>query len=121
MAEEYTLTTPEVIPEKITAKYKVVFQTYDWRESYVFIRLEGENGEQITATYGGGISPQADKDKARDMMRYLNTANCSTKSQQKRICEQLQKDGKIPPGTVTGTPDPPPTALAVEQGVDDAS
>lgn len=108
MAEDYTLTTPEVVPEKVTTKYKVIFQSYDWIESYTFFKLQSDQGEILTASYGGMLADQAGKDKARDFMKFLNTANCSTKSQQKRILEQLNKDGKIPAGTVTGTPDPPP-------------
>lgn len=108
MAEEYTLATPEVVPQVTNTKYKIVYQQYDWINAWVVFRLQGENGEQITAEYGGLIADQAGKTVAQDMMKYLNTSNNSTKSQQKRILERLQKDGKIPGGTVTGTPDPPP-------------
>lgn len=108
MAEEYTLTAPEVVPQVTNTKYKIVYQSYDWMNSWIMFRLQGENGEQLTPEYGGLTADQAGKDAARDMMKYLNTANNTTKSQQKRILEKLQKDGKIPNGTVTGTPDPPP-------------
>ena len=106
MAEEYTLTTPETTPAIVNAAYKVVFLSFDWRVGDIRITLVGQHTEVIYTGYGGPLATQAERDKAIQMMRMLNTANLSVKSLHKRILEQLSKDGLIPPGTTTGTPDP---------------
>jgi hypothetical protein len=107
MAEEYTLTTPETIPAVTNTAYKVIALNFDWKVGYIGIQLEGQNDELLFTTYGG-LPPvtQAERDEAIQMMRTLNTANLTTKSLQKRVLEKLAADGKIPGGTVTGTPDP---------------
>lgn len=106
MAEEYTLTTPETKPAITNNAYKVTLAHYDWTMPEIQFRLVGQNYETIYTGYGGAMATQAEKDEAIKLMKMLNTANCSTKSMQKRILEKLAADGKIPSGTVTGTPDP---------------
>jgi hypothetical protein len=64
----------------------------------VTINLRNEHGEPSTYSYYGKT--------ASDMIKFLNTANLTTKSMHKRVLEQLSKDGLLP-GTVTGAPDPP--------------
>lgn len=106
MAEELVLTAPDVIqPEIKNTKYQVVVSTFNWEAQHIQFHLKGEGG-RIMAEYGGPMATQAERDQATQMMRQLNTANNSTKSMQKRILEKLTADGKIPPGTVSGTPDP---------------
>lgn len=106
MAEELGLTNPDVIqPEVKNTKYQVVVSTFDWEAQTITFRLKGD-GSYITAMYGGPMSTQEEKDQATKLMRTLNTANFTTKSMQKTILQKLSADGKIPPGTVTGTPDP---------------
>jgi hypothetical protein len=106
MAEEYTLTTPETTPAVTNAAYKVEMLHFDWVAGTIGVRLKGQNGELIHTGYGGPMATQAEKDEAIQMMRSLNTANLTTKSLHKRVLERLSTDGKIPPGTTTGTPDP---------------
>jgi hypothetical protein len=54
------------------------------------------NGKQLLCDYYG--------DDAEQLMTQLNTMNFSTVSLQKRVIQVCGKDGKIPPGTVSGTP-----------------
>lgn len=107
MAEEYTLTTPETKPAVTNNAYKVQMAHFDWAGGECLFRLKGQNEELIITGYGGQMATQAERDEAIKMMKSLNTANLSTKSMHKRILEKLSADGKIPPGTTTGTPDPP--------------
>lgn len=106
MAEELTLTNPQVKPEVRNTKFQVVFSSFDWDGQHIAFRLKGENNEIVYAEYGGMMSDDAGRAEATKMMRSLNTANNSTKSMHKRILEKLSADGKIPAGTVTGAPDP---------------
>jgi hypothetical protein len=43
-------------------------------------------------------------EQAAQRLSVLNTANLTTKSLEKRLLEVLVNDGKLPPGTVSGTP-----------------
>jgi hypothetical protein len=54
------------------------------------------NGKTLTCDYFG--------DDAEQLITQLNTMNFSTVSLQKRVIQVCGKDGKIPPGTVSGTP-----------------
>jgi hypothetical protein len=53
-------------------------------------------GKTLTCDYFG--------DDAASLIVQLNTMNFSTVSLQKRVIQVCGKDGKIPPGTVSGTP-----------------
>lgn len=107
MAEEYTLTTPETKPAVVNNAYKVEMLHFDWIAATIGIRLKGQNEELIHTGYGGPMATPEERNEAIKMMKSLNTANLTTKSLQKRVLEKLSADGKIPPGTTTGTPDPP--------------
>jgi len=105
MAEELILTDPVVEPEKVVNKYKVVGINLDqeWQTStpnvvgLVAIRLRDNLGGYLFHQYEGQL--------AIDYMKFINTANFSTKSLQKRILERLTNEGVLPPGNVQGTPD----------------
>lgn len=106
MAEEYTLTTPVVVqPEVKSTKYQIVVSTFDWEQQHIVFQVKGD-GNRLFVEYGGVMASEADKTEATKFMRTMNTANFTTKSMQKRILEKLSADGKLPPGSVTGTPDP---------------
>ena len=62
------------------------------------IELRDNLDKLSSYTYGGQT--------AQDMIKFLNTANLTTKSMHKRVLERLSSDGLLP-GTVVGTPDPP--------------
>ena len=103
--EELELSDPIIIPEKVTDKYRVVALTLDLETvvlpatvpGFVGITLRDNNNERSHYSYEGQT--------AKDMIKFLNTANLSVKSMHKRILERLSADGKLP-GTVVGTPDP---------------
>ena len=104
--EELALTDPVVIPEQVTAKYRVVSLTLNLEflnppetvPGAILIGLRDNNDAMSSYAYHGQT--------AKDMIKFLNTANLTTKSMHKRILERLSADGLLP-GTVVGTPDPP--------------
>ena len=105
MAEELVLTDPVVVPEKVTDKYKLASLLLDVTAfidpvvpGAVVINVIDNHNVRSTFTYSG--------DDAMDYIKWMNTANFTTKSMQKRILEKLSSDGHLP-GTVQGTPDPP--------------
>lgn len=94
--EELVLTEPVTATR---AKYKVISLTFDLNHpsgGLVGIRLEDNLGVPFFHSYDG----QA----AKDYIKFVNTANFTTKSLHKRILERLSTEGVIP-GTVTGAPD----------------
>lgn len=106
MAEYLELTDPVVTPAVTTSKYRVIRLSLNWypnpapvEHSHVDIGLQDEHGAPFDHRYTG--------QQAIDMMKWLNTANFSTTSMHKRILQTLSNQG-ILPGTVTGTPEPPP-------------
>lgn len=118
MAEELVLTDPIVPPAPpTTTKFRVSALTLDLEmvlpsselpppppapqpvpdPGWINIKLKDEHGAYTYYEYKGT--------QAVNLIKTLNTANCSTKSMQKRVLEKLSADGLLP-GTVTGTPDP---------------
>lgn len=92
MAEELTLTTPATI-----TGYRVKQVLFDWENAMIKVHVADAAGVKVTAIYQGTI--------ATTLMNQLNTVNLSTNSLHKRIMDRLVADGKLPAGTVTGTPD----------------
>jgi len=107
MSEQHDLDTPVTTPAISITGYKVRRIELDLEQmamvpsgtepGLVAITLKDNNGVYTNYTYTGQT--------AVSMIKALNTANLSTKSLQKRILEQLEKDGKIGTGNVSGTPD----------------
>ena len=96
MAETLVLTTPEVIPQKTTVSYDVIFLSKDLDLKRIIVRVRGTNGE---------VKEFIEEDEAAmTLMRTLNKSNNSTKSEIRRIMEWLDSTGRLR-GTVTGTPD----------------
>lgn len=101
--EELDLTTPVVTPP--IDKFHVVTLLLDMESQVlpgtipglVAISLKDNNNRLFNYRYEGQI--------AIDMIKFLNTANLTTKSMHKRILERLSNDGVLP-GSVVGTPDP---------------
>jgi hypothetical protein len=109
--EELVLTDPEVKPEEVKNKYKVVLFSMDHETigvtlpppaisepGVVTINLKDNLGGYFTHKYTGKT--------ATDFIKFVNTGNFTTTSLHKRILQRLSNDGVLP-GTVTGTPDPP--------------
>lgn len=116
--EELVLTTPEVKPEEVKNKYKVMSLLMDHEYAVVIAPppAPSETGLfriQLKDNLGGIIMHQYTGKAATDYIKFINTANFTTKSLHKRILERLSADGIIP-GTVTGTPDPPAGAHDAE-------
>lgn len=106
MAEELVLTDPIVIPEVVTNKFRVTSIVMDSEAmpavpdgvpAYMQINLKDNNNAPRQVTYVG--------QEAKDYIKFINTANFSTKSMHKRILEKLSVDGELP-GTVVGAPEP---------------
>jgi hypothetical protein len=108
--EELVLTDPVVVPETVTSTFRVIAVLMDTEAAQqipgpgaevgpqVRIRLKDNFGKSYEHLYSGQV--------ALDYIKFINTANFTTKSLHKRILERLSTDGVLP-GTVTGTPDPP--------------
>jgi hypothetical protein len=101
--EQLELTDPVVVPEKVTASYRVIALTLNWTfetipgaPGLVGIDLRDNHDEPFSHRY---VGPEAIA-----LMKWLNTANFSVNSMHKRILQKLSAEGVLP-GTVTGTPD----------------
>jgi hypothetical protein len=109
--EELILTDPEVKPEEIKNTYKVASLTLDHEAVPVAppppeLPVPGLVRIVLRDNLGGTFTHQYTGKTATDFIKYINTANFTTKSLHKRILERLSTDGVLP-GTVQGTPDPP--------------
>jgi hypothetical protein len=93
MAEILTLTTP-IATSRTT--YIINSLYLDWQTSAIVVRLVGSDGVELQFSYGGN--------EAIALMTILNTSNLTTTSLYKRVLQKLQADGKLPAGTITGTP-----------------
>jgi hypothetical protein len=96
MAEQLDLTTP--ITTTRTTYFVSKFHLDGWTEPTptIVVGVVGSDGFVQDFTYTG--------EQAAQRLSVLNTANLTTKSLEKRLLEVLVNDGKLPPGTVSGTP-----------------
>jgi hypothetical protein len=99
MAEQVTFTTAVDSPKTV---FRVTVLALDWLNRRIDVRLRDWDGEifgqrELSANYTG--------ETATNLMIALNKANLTTTSLQKRVIQQLVTDGKLPAGSVTGTPD----------------
>lgn len=101
--EELVLTDPVVV-ETTKSKFRVISLVLDTDgmpgmepPAMLLINLRDNNNAPYSHTYVG--------QEAQDFIKFINTANFTTKSLNKRILEKLSNDG-ILPGTVTGAPEP---------------
>lgn len=94
MAEQLDLTTPIAKPS--VAAYTIASLFLDWLGSRIVISIIGSDGTGFVAEYSGAA--------AVTLMTALNSANLSVKSLYRRILEKLVLDGKLPAGSVSGTP-----------------
>lgn len=92
--EELALTTPIVTPTIIN--YRVVEIRMNWPNGELDIITADNTGATQHHSYRNG--------EAVALMLALNTANLTTNSLHKRTIQRLQTDGKLPAGTVNGTP-----------------
>lgn len=102
--EQLELTDPVTTPAVTTATFKVIGLTMNMETvttpgatpGLIVIELKDNLNVRRTQRYEGQT--------AIDYMKFINTANFSTKSLHKRILERLSNEGVLP-GTVTGAPD----------------
>jgi len=91
----------------------------EWRFVVTFTDDQGKRQEDVhigpsyyVDPVGGGKT--ANPSGAENLIKQMNTANMSVKSMNKRALEHLISEGKIPPATIQGTPQPP-TARELDQ------
>lgn len=92
MAEILTLTSPISI-----TTFDIVRVDFQWRDSRILVEFSDTTGKVIPAIWEGTA--------ARNLMISLNKANLTSNTLRARIFSQAVTDGKLPAGTVTGTPD----------------
>jgi hypothetical protein len=99
MAEELTLTSAFVYPQKTTTGYKVARLDLNPEQQRFLLIVKGTQGERIEAIRTGAV--------AMTLMNQLRTANGTIKSLDKRAIEwlQTQPEGLTLVGTITGSPD----------------
>lgn len=95
MAEVLSLTTPISTAARTT--YQVVALSLDLEAASIQAVLKGSDGIKITISWDGA--------QATSLMISLNKANLTSNSLQRRVITQALTDGKLPAGTVTGSPD----------------
>ena len=92
--EQLDLTTPTAGPSIVS--YKVLRITFGTSPPIIDWTVADNTGASYSGTYSG--------EQAATMLSALNTANLTTNSLQKRILTQLQADGSLPSGSISGTP-----------------
>lgn len=116
MAEELVLTDPIVTAPVSTEKYRVRGLLLDLDGVGAGLVVVSDPPEppqpglvRITLRDNHDVASQYEYTgtQAVEMMKWMNTANFSVNSMQKRVLQKLTQDGKLPPGNVTGTPDTP--------------
>lgn len=94
MPEQFDLTSPIVGPSR--SSYKIATVLLDWAQAVIRVDLVGNDAVPLTVVYTGP--------EATALMTALNTANLTTNSLYRRVLTKLATDGKIPAGSVSGTP-----------------
>jgi hypothetical protein len=100
MAEIVTFGSPLDPPRTVFRPSYLALDLYNQR---IDVQLRDWNG----STYGDRLfipTPYTGAD-AVTLIRALNKANLSTQSMDNRIMARLLADGKLPSGTVSGSPD----------------
>ena len=100
--EQLDLTSPLAYAARVeqsveVSTYRVVSIYFDWEAPLIVVRVRDERNVIVSATYENAT--------ATTLMTQLNKLDLSTQSLHKRILNRLVADGKLPAGTVTGSPD----------------
>jgi hypothetical protein len=101
MAEKLSLTVPVTPTLPTIADYTVWALYLGPGDGSVRVVVEDTNKVRTTHAY----FDEPGNPIATTLIRALNTANNTQRSLQRRVLERLVADGKLPAGTVTGTPD----------------
>ncbi len=94
MAEQLDLSTP-IVPPSRTA-YTLARVVLDFEAQVIQAIVRGSDGVEIRGEWTGAT--------AVTLMTALNTANLSTTSLVKRVLQKMVIDGKLPTGSVSGSP-----------------
>lgn len=102
MSESLGLTTPITPSNPTISQYRIVRLLLE-REPFALILVVVADNRNVRTEVaysddGGGTV-------AASLLHALNTADLSVKSLQRRVLEYLVSDGKLPAGSVSGTPD----------------
>lgn len=106
--ESVTLTTPKVPPQQ--TKVEVERIIIDVKADTVMVQMVGNNGEASSAVYGAATTPPTLNPKGATqktgpvLLKEVITADHRTVSVVRQLMVQLQADGYIPAGTLTGAP-----------------
>ncbi len=102
--EKLTLTTP-AFSSAGASEFKLAILELNRRSSVInAVFAEVTPGTSIFIPDGRQLSCGYQGATADAMLILLNKANLSANSLEKRVTTTCQGDGKLPPGTVTGTP-----------------
>lgn len=94
MAELLALTAAIAFPPRTS--YRVSRLILDWDAKCIQAYVKGSDGVEVLCEWTSDI--------AVSLMTTLNTANLSTSSLHKRVLTKCLADGKLPAGTISGTP-----------------
>ena len=94
--EQLDLTTPLPPAGTTVLNYRIIELVMNWPNAHVAVTLSDQVGGTITCTYDGA--------EAASLMLTLNRANLTNNSLHKRAINKLVSDGKLPAGTITGSP-----------------
>lgn len=92
MAEQTALTVPISMVAWSIAKV-----VYDWEGAVIYVVVLFSNGRKADYTYSGVT--------ATTLIKAINKADCSVKSQQRRIMERLVVDFPELAGAISGVAD----------------
>ena len=76
--------------------YKISQLNFNWTTSIMSIVVIDAFGQSLTCSYSG--------QEATNLMNFLNQANFTVKSLHRNALEYLVSTGKLPNGTIGGTP-----------------
>ncbi len=94
-----TLTTPQQVT---SSAFTVQVFHAETNPAFISITVADNNGNTTTNTYSPTPSPSGAT--AASLLHALNTANFTVNSLHKKILQQLQLDGYLPAGSISGTP-----------------
>lgn len=97
MPEKLTLTTPTTPTAPTTSEYAPRSVYLGWDEAVIRFVVRDNNAVTVTCVWEGT--------DATNTMIAINKANLTTLSLIKRLLQKAVTDGKLPSGSVTGTPD----------------
>lgn len=111
-ARAQEIAVPDTPVAATITSYKIVAFSQerepDWKFTIVYKDSNGkvyEDEHYGLSTVQGPEGPITRPEGADALMKFMNTANFATTSQIKRLLQHLVQHGKIPPSTVTGTPE----------------